>query len=146
MSEVSWPFSINTGPVTLPVAPVSSIHLSLTPSSLYIMCIDGNNAGHAAVFVNAQLEALYKVADDCVRHYAEDGIDRSKQSGYDFALREYYHYQSKTSPPIKFEFGKPEVEFVCNHDAILHLTITSVTAPTALEPKHYGPEAHKKPE
>jgi len=96
------------------------------------MCIDGDNAGHAAEFVNAQLHTLHKIAGDCVSHYESQDIDRSAHPGYDFALREYY-YKSKTSHPIKFEFGVPHVEFVCNHDAILHLTIENVTVVSSVE-------------
>ena len=90
------------------------------------MCIDGDNADHATDFVNAQLHSLYKIAGACIDHYEARDVDRSEQSGYDFALREYY-YKSKSSPTIKFEFGHPRVEFVCNHDAILHLSVHSVT-------------------
>ena len=96
------------------------------------MCADGDNARHATDFVNSQLKSLYDIAGDCIEHY---GDTASKQPGYDFALREYY-YKSKTSSPVKFEFGVPEVEFICNHDAILRLDIQNVTSESFVHPDH----------
>jgi hypothetical protein len=108
-------------------------HSYAYPLNLFIMCIDSNNAAHVTDFVNAQLKSLYKIAGDCIDHYEAEGIDRSKLSGYDFALREYHH-NSTASSPAKLEFDEPRVEFVCNHDAILHLTIQNVTVLVTPEP------------
>lgn len=96
------------------------------------MCINGDNAEHATEFVNAQLRSLYNISGACIEHYDAQDVDRSQQSGYDFALREYY-YKSKTSSTIKPEFDLPEVDFVCNHDAILYLKIQNVTVHSTYE-------------
>jgi hypothetical protein len=91
-----------------------------------------SNAGYATDFVDAQLTTLYNIACDRIKCYTDKGIDRSEQSGYDFALREY-HYKKSTAPSLQvvFEFNVPRIEFICDHYAILHLTIESAVSSEA---------------
>lgn len=88
-----------------------------------------SNARYATDFMDAQLTTLYNIACDRIKCYTDKGIDRSEQSGYDFALREY-HYESTGSPPIRvvFEFNVPRVEFICDHYAIIYLTIENAVS------------------
>ncbi|CCM02877.1 uncharacterized protein FIBRA_04991 [Fibroporia radiculosa] len=90
------------------------------------MCVGENCAPQAVHYVNAQLTALYENALDCVKTH--DNADKpGEHFKYSHALADF----SFVDPYIKghhtmfqANFGKPRLEFICNHDAVLHLTIT----------------------
>lgn len=116
--------------------PKTTIPLSLIPSH-FTMCIDGDNSGHVTEYINAQLQSLHKIAVECLSHYDENhehgGDDPATLPGYDFALAGFYHKQESalSSTRFKARFGAPVVEFICNHDALLHLEIYEATLVTA---------------
>ncbi|KAF8312219.1 hypothetical protein DL93DRAFT_1325415 [Clavulina sp. PMI_390] len=94
------------------------------------MCIDGDNSEHVTEYINAQLHALHKVNEECHHHYSVDNHDELfALPGYDFALAAFYHKQAFSYSNYQFsaKFGAPRVEFVCNHDVLLHLSIHSAT-------------------
>ena len=110
------------------------------------MCIGENNAPHAEHYANAQLGALWDNATECVAHHGKGIKPPENQrtfflmlkcrwltrsllvSGYSFALAEYYYGKHRNTPAatdmmFHASFGKPYIEFICNHDAILHLSL-----------------------
>lgn len=100
------------------------------------MCIDGDNSGHVTEHINAQLESLHKIALECISHYHEShehgGEDPATLPGYDFTLAGFYHQQNSALSSTRFQarFGVPVVDFICNHDALLHLEIYEATLTT----------------
>lgn len=101
------------------------------------MCLDGDNAGHVTEYINAQLRSLHKIAVECFSHYHESsehgGENLATLPGYDFTLAGFYHQQESTLSSTKFHarFGAPVVDFICNHDALLHLEVYEATLLTA---------------
>lgn len=100
------------------------------------MCVDGNAAPASVRYLNAQLAASWQNAHECAAHYHDHAtVDLEsasyKKSEYMRSLAEYY-YAGEYAPrgPIRKDqlffrasFGQPRLQFVCNHDAILHLSI-----------------------
>lgn len=90
--------------------------------------MNGNNADHASDYVNSQLSALWRIAGQCAEHYRKDGDDLFALPGYDIVLKEFrYRTGTKKNPIFEFEaaFGVPEVEFICNHELLVHLHVES---------------------
>ena len=93
------------------------------------MCIGENSANHAVHYVNAQLTALWKNSVECTEH-AGKNLKALERVRYDFALREFHvgsKQRSKATgePELMFSatFNKPRIDFICNHEAVLYLTI-----------------------
>ncbi|THH28534.1 hypothetical protein EUX98_g5660 [Antrodiella citrinella] len=94
-----------------------------------VMCIGENSAPHAEHYLNAQLGALWENAVECVSHHGK-GLKPSDNQKYSFSLAEYYYGKhrakgqaSKADMMFYASFDKPRIEFICNHDAIIHLTL-----------------------
>jgi hypothetical protein len=112
------------------------------------MCIHGNSAPLSSAYIDAQLSQLYRNAVRC----AETGPD-TNTSAIDFhsddyiqhfylrALAEFYYagVDHPTAPISKenllFEahFGEPRLNFVCNHEAVLSLTLNRCRFSTEYE-------------
>ncbi|GJJ16055.1 hypothetical protein Clacol_010334 [Clathrus columnatus] len=93
------------------------------------MCIGENSANHAIHYVNAQLTALWENSVECTEH-AGKNLKPLERIRYDFALHEFHvgsTQRSKTTgePELMFSaiFGRPRIDFVCNHEAVLYLKI-----------------------
>ena len=103
------------------------------------MCHDNNSASLSVRYLNSQLTALWENAVECVNSVVHDkGVpqwdirsEKYDRSKYTRALAEFHFYGKKAPktavPASEFwffaRFGRPEVKFVCNHDAVLFLTI-----------------------
>ncbi|KAH9934103.1 hypothetical protein B0H21DRAFT_834949 [Amylocystis lapponica] len=91
------------------------------------MCVGENCAPQSAHYINAQLTALYQNALDCLENH--ENADRpQKQYQYANALAQFSLPVSDVGGQAKANlfrasFDKPQLEFVCNHDVILHLRI-----------------------
>ncbi|KAJ6593574.1 hypothetical protein B0H19DRAFT_25714 [Mycena capillaripes] len=100
------------------------------------MCPGDNSAKLSARYLNAQLSAMYENAAECVG-------SEGKKTSVDFRSDDYemhkytrslaqFHFAGIKSPrePIGKEklffdgnFGKPRLEFICNHEAALYLKL-----------------------
>ncbi|KAF7366836.1 hypothetical protein MSAN_00942100 [Mycena sanguinolenta] len=100
------------------------------------MCLDDNSALLSVRYLNSQLSAMWENADECVRH-------RGKQIKIDFRSSDYlkhqytrslaeFHFAGLSAPKGEIavdhlffhgSFGKPRLEFICNHEAVLYLTL-----------------------
>ncbi|KDQ50328.1 hypothetical protein JAAARDRAFT_200103 [Jaapia argillacea MUCL 33604] len=88
------------------------------------------NSAHLAVhYINAQLGALCDNSVECVKHTGP-GLKPLECVCYDFALAEFAvgakqcsNIQHMEDTVFHAVFGKPRLEFVCNHEAVLHLKI-----------------------
>ncbi|KAF7366819.1 hypothetical protein MSAN_00940200 [Mycena sanguinolenta] len=100
------------------------------------MCLNDNSAPLSVRYINSQLSAMWENAAECVRH-------GGKQTKVDLRSGEYLKHQYTRSlaefhfagfPAPKGEiavddlffygsFGKPSLEFICNHEAVLRLTL-----------------------
>lgn len=104
------------------------------------MCVGENCAPQAVHYMNAQLAALYDNARACLddHHVTEKKPEETSRflrrstsathsrirTGYSHALAEYKYFDGhKDEPKFSASFDKPWVEFICNHDVILHLKI-----------------------
>ncbi|EED84148.1 predicted protein [Postia placenta Mad-698-R] len=100
------------------------------------MCVGENCAPQAVHYMNAQLAALYDNARACLddHHVTEKKLEETR---YSHALAEYKYFDGhKDEPKFSASFDKPWVEFICNHDVILHLKIRK---------GHYRLDYHKAP-
>ena len=103
------------------------------------MCHDGNSAGLSIRYLNSQLSALWENAVECAKSVQNSSWDvrseKYEQSKYTRALAQF-HFYGKRAPkivgspsPTDFHFyatfGKPDIRFICNHDALLTFTIES---------------------
>ncbi|PSS11038.1 hypothetical protein PHLCEN_2v3334 [Hermanssonia centrifuga] len=101
------------------------------------MCHDGNSASLSVRYLNAQLSALWENATECVKESGSNVLDVKSQeyekSKYTRALAQF-HYLGKKAPKtisstedllFYATFDKPQLKFVCNHEAVLSLTIKS---------------------
>lgn len=88
------------------------------------MCLE-NNAEHSVEYFNAQLESLWNISAKCAKHY-ENVSDLEEHEKYTFALAQYSagKGQIKNKRAFSAKFAAPTLEFICNHDVILSLTIT----------------------
>ncbi|KAF8884777.1 hypothetical protein BD779DRAFT_1442896 [Infundibulicybe gibba] len=93
------------------------------------MCLGQNSAHHAVHYLNSQLGSLYENSVECVKH-AGSGLKPLERVRYDFALAEFHvgakqrtKFALKDDMMFSAAFGKPRLEFICNHEAILYLRI-----------------------
>ncbi|KAL4248925.1 hypothetical protein ABKN59_007566 [Abortiporus biennis] len=91
------------------------------------MCFGENSAPHATHYLNAQLTALWENATECVAHHG-NGLKPSDSQKYSFSLAEFFYgkhrgrgHASKADMMFHAYFGRPQLEFICNHDALLRL-------------------------
>lgn len=103
------------------------------------MCFDNNNSSLSVHYINAQLTALWQNAQKCAEflHPGDATVDiRSshfEKSRYTRALREFYYFgdnpRRQRNSPLEFHatFGKPQIGFICNHDAMLLLDVDAAT-------------------
>lgn len=106
------------------------------------MCSDENSAPHAAEYLNAQLAVLHKNAQDCLEQHVQARTEENSTSlsflcivaigaehgytGHFYALAEFTVYKpSHGSVDTAFHatFDNPRLEFICDHDVILHLKL-----------------------
>ncbi|EKM50129.1 uncharacterized protein PHACADRAFT_153519 [Phanerochaete carnosa HHB-10118-sp] len=92
------------------------------------MCVGENNAPQAQHYLNAQLGALYENAVGCVERHGK-GLQPDADHKYSFAPAEFYYGKHRRGQASKADmmfytsFGKPKLEFICNHDVIIRLTL-----------------------
>lgn len=101
------------------------------------MCFQGNSATLSASYLNSQLSALWKNGFDCAADEAaghtDPSPDASIKSKYTRALYEYQYIPEKLSKsnltrdevPFYATFSQPELKFICNHEAVLSLSLKS---------------------
>ncbi|KAI0676217.1 hypothetical protein C8Q78DRAFT_995876 [Trametes maxima] len=95
------------------------------------MCIGENLAPFAAYYLNAQLSALYENSLKCVAEHP----DAQSEGNHRFsALARFVTsaVSGQTYSVFIANFGKPELQFICNHNAVLKLKIESVRGPLQL--------------
>jgi hypothetical protein len=95
------------------------------------MCFDGSNsAAHSVRYLNAQLLALWQNASECVKRHGQR-LQPGPAHKYAFALAEFHYGAHRPHTPaiedLHFyaSFGQPSLEFICNHEAVLHLKLKS---------------------
>ncbi|THU95309.1 hypothetical protein K435DRAFT_839574 [Dendrothele bispora CBS 962.96] len=93
------------------------------------MCL-GNRAESSAHYINSQLVSLYENATQCTRKHGTGLKPTSSVVEYSTCLYEWYgpgkhtrHQPSKADLAFYVKFGAPRIEFVCNHEVILFLTL-----------------------
>lgn len=96
------------------------------------MCIDGNSAALSVRYLNAQLQALWENADECSKHagYTDFKSAEYDKSRYTRAIREFHYLTKRSAKNLSEEelffvakFSQPKLKFICNHEAVLFLTI-----------------------
>ncbi|KAK7694300.1 hypothetical protein QCA50_001482 [Cerrena zonata] len=99
------------------------------------MCLEGNNAPLSIRYLNAQLSSLWENARHCAKDSGADARDikshEYEKSKYTRALAQYQFFGRKAPKAIRSTddflfyamFGKPELKFICNHEAVLFLTV-----------------------
>ncbi|TFK51257.1 hypothetical protein OE88DRAFT_1629687 [Heliocybe sulcata] len=94
------------------------------------MCLGENNADHASHYINAQLGALYENAIQCTQRQESSHLKAYERVRYDFALAEWFYAPRHKSSVAAVEdmlfaaeFDRPNLEFICNHEAVIHLRI-----------------------
>ncbi|KAF8884776.1 hypothetical protein BD779DRAFT_1739314 [Infundibulicybe gibba] len=102
------------------------------------MCLGQNSAHHAVHYLNSQLGSLYENSVECVKH-AGSGLKPLERVRYDFALAEFHvgakqrtKFALKDDMMFSAVFGKPRLEFICNHEAILYLRSRKVISTARL--------------
>lgn len=108
------------------------------------MCHDGNSASQSVRYLNAQLASLYENASGCVEacgtllNFKSVEYDKTK---YSRSLAQYHfigpkpkHITSTKELFFSANFATPKLTFICNHEAILYLTVKD---------GHYNPEFSK---
>ncbi|EMD37679.1 hypothetical protein CERSUDRAFT_105605 [Gelatoporia subvermispora B] len=93
------------------------------------MCVGENNAPQAVHYINSQLSALYDNALSCIRDH--NNAQRHEETyryahalaGFDYGRFRAGELINQEEMMFHVEFGKPYLEFICNHDLILHLKI-----------------------
>ena len=93
------------------------------------MCL-GNRAEASAAYINAQLSALWTNAEHCTEKHGT-GL-RPTVSAVEYGTCLYEHYgagkharynPSKNDLSFYARFNAPRLQFVCNHEVVLHLTV-----------------------
>ncbi|CAL1696314.1 unnamed protein product [Somion occarium] len=99
------------------------------------MCLEGNSAPLSIRYLNAQLTSLWENAVQCSKDSSTNAYDVKSQayekSKYTRALGQFQYFGNKAPKVVRSTedllfyatFGKPEVKFICNHEAVLFLTI-----------------------
>ena len=99
------------------------------------MCLEGNTAPLSIQYFNAQLSTLWQTAYDCASNSTFSPHDLSspeyEKTKYIRALAQFQFFGKETSTAISSTddfffyalFDKPQIKFICDHDAILSLNI-----------------------
>ncbi|KAJ3522697.1 hypothetical protein NM688_g8838 [Phlebia brevispora] len=98
------------------------------------MCHDGNGASFSSRYLNGQFANLWENAIECIRqcgatpdwqseHYEKDAYTRALAQYHFFGKRSVRTINSTDDLLFHAAFGKPELKFICNHEAVLYLTI-----------------------
>ena len=105
------------------------------------MCSDENGAPHAVRYLNAQLAVLHENAQKCLDEHDPARTEENSafsflsvfvkvssaehnDVGHFYALAEFMvHKPGSTDAAFHATFGKPELEFLCDHDVIIHLNL-----------------------
>ena len=98
------------------------------------MCLNGNSAPLSTRYLNSQLTTLWQNAIQCVdekSHTLDVYSDEYEKTKHARALAEYHYFSLKSSASAQStadfffysRFGQPELKFICNHEAVLTLTI-----------------------
>ncbi|KAI0667298.1 hypothetical protein C8Q78DRAFT_1082416 [Trametes maxima] len=91
------------------------------------MCLGENLAPFATRYLNAQLTALYENAKLCVSEHPEARDELNQQFS---ALAQYaIGIAGQPTTALQAIFGKPELQFICNHNVVLKLEIVSFRGP-----------------
>ncbi|KAI0776553.1 hypothetical protein BD413DRAFT_610174 [Trametes elegans] len=95
------------------------------------MCVGENLAPFCSTYLNAQLSALYENAQQCVGEHP----DASSQGNHRFSALARWTAQGLfgQSSVFQVDFAKPELQFICNHYALLKLKITSAQGPLTVK-------------
>ncbi|EKM54028.1 uncharacterized protein PHACADRAFT_257609 [Phanerochaete carnosa HHB-10118-sp] len=93
------------------------------------MCHGENNAPHATSYLNAQLQALWKISSECVEHHGTY-LKPDLNYRYSFALAEYYYGKHRSGAQAAVDdmwfhakFQAPTLDFLCNHEALVQINI-----------------------
>ncbi|KAI5120808.1 hypothetical protein M0805_003206 [Coniferiporia weirii] len=93
------------------------------------MCL-GNRAENSVQFINSQLGALYENAIHCTSKHGTGLKPTLSEVEYSTCLYEFYgpgrhsrHQPSSRDLAFFARFGRPRLEFVCNHEVVLFLDI-----------------------
>ena len=100
------------------------------------MCLEGNSAPLSIRYLNAQLSSLWENARHCAQQSDKTrAIDIAspeyEKSKYTRALAQYHFFGKKIPKGVRSTkdflfyalFAKPELKFICNHEAVLILTV-----------------------
>ncbi|KAI0700948.1 hypothetical protein BC835DRAFT_323570 [Cytidiella melzeri] len=94
------------------------------------MCYADNSADHVTQYLNAQYDALWCNATACVKKLNPQRQPDKREHRYAFALARYFYgkHRPGSQPSLQdlmfhASFGKPSLQFICNHEALLHLSI-----------------------
>lgn len=93
----------------------------------YTMCL-GNRAEVSAHYINGQLRSLYENAQHCVEIHGTGLKPTASAVEYATCLYEFYgpgkrHQNARTDLAFFAKFGRPRLEFVCNHEVVLFLEL-----------------------
>ncbi len=121
------------------------------------MCSDENGAPHAVRYLNAQLAALHENAQKCLEEHDQAQSEENSMLPFTFgfivtasaehdrtehfyALAEFtVHKPGSIDTAFYATFGKPALEFLCDHDVIIHFTLkTSRLILDSLRPGRSG--------
>ena len=91
------------------------------------MCV-GNRAEGSANFINGQFHTLYENAARCAAKHARDGRPTDSAVEFGTSLSQFYSpdlydVRGKREHLFFSKFKAPRVDFVCNHEVILTLTL-----------------------
>ncbi|KAF8125900.1 hypothetical protein K438DRAFT_2001766 [Mycena galopus ATCC 62051] len=100
------------------------------------MCLGDNSATLSARYLNAQLKAMWENAVECANHDIQPAVDfRSheyQKHKYTRSLAEFYFAGeaprgliAKDGMFFNGTFGEPRLEFICNHEVALYLSLKS---------------------
>ncbi|KAF9516569.1 hypothetical protein BS47DRAFT_1390620 [Hydnum rufescens UP504] len=91
------------------------------------MCLNGNNATHVSHYLNAQLTALWENSRECVHHYGDtvklDDSHKYSTAFAQFSVGRAKGLSSEEEYSFFASFGQPRLQFLCNHDVVLHLRV-----------------------
>ena len=99
------------------------------------MCHDGNSAPLSARYLNSQLTTLWQNAVQCVQESGDNGLDvvshEYDKNKFTHALAQYQYFGSKAPTTVRStgdfffyaKFGQPDLQFLCNHEAVLTLSV-----------------------
>lgn len=109
------------------------------------MCYGGHSTPLSVRYFNAQLSSLWENARDCYQHGGSTST-AYQNTRFTRALAQFHYFDqytpldtivSSSDLPFYAEFGKPRLEFVCDHEILLFLIITD---------GHILPESSTRPQ